>query len=145
MLPAGRTLPKFWACRQLQGAPHTAAAPAWHSQSAQAGALPVQAVRAFTLPPAAAAAHVSALHQLSSAGGDGAWAAGLQADCEEHLGRFVDAASRGAAAEDPAKAEWQACTAAFTAGEASSNHTPHESCLRLPLAPPTDSDGHRPC
>ena len=90
-------------------------------QSPHAAVLPLQAVRAFTLPPAAAAAHVCALHQLSSAGGDGAWAAGLQADCEERLGRFVDAASRGAAADDPAKAEWQACTAAFTAGEASSS------------------------
>ena len=138
MLPAGRTLPEFWACRPLRGAPHTAAAPAWHSQSPQAGVLPVQAVRAFTLPPAAAAAHVSALHQLISAGGDGAWAAGLQADCEERLGRFVDAASRGAAAEDPAKAEWQACTAAFTAGEVSINQTPHDYQLCVLLAPCND-------
>ena len=114
------------------------AVPAWRGKSAQASALPVQAVRAFTLPPAAAAAHVSALHQLSSAGGGGAWAAGLQTDCEERLGRFVDAASRGAAAEDPAKAEWQACTAAFTAGEVSINQTPHDYQLCVLLAPCND-------
>ena len=79
----------------------------------------MQAVRAFTLPPAAAAAHVSAIHQLSAARGDGAWAPVLQKDCEEHLGRYVDAASKGTLTGDAAKAEWQACTAAFTAGEAS--------------------------
>ena len=77
-----------------------------------------QAVRAFTLPPTAAAAHVSAVHQLSGACGEAAWAATLQHDCEEHLGRYVDAASKGTSAPS-GKAEWQACTAAFTAGEAS--------------------------
>lgn len=77
----------------------------------------MQAVRAFTLPPAAAAAHVSAIHRLSAACGDGAWAPTLQRDCEAHLGRYVDAASKGTLAGDAAKAEWQACTAAFTAGE----------------------------
>lgn len=76
-------------------------------------------MRAFTLPPAAAAAHVSAIHQLSAACEDGAWAPVLQRDCEEHLGRYVDAASKGTLTGDAAKAEWQACTAAFTAGEAS--------------------------
>ena len=78
-----------------------------------------QAVRAFTLPPAAAAAHVSAIHRLSAACGDGAWAPMLQRGCEAHLGRYVDAASKGTLAGDAPKAEWQACTAAFTAGEAS--------------------------
>ena len=78
-----------------------------------------QAVRAFTLPPPAAAAHVSAIHRLSGACGEGAWAGVLQKDCEERLGHYVDAASKGTLASDSAKAEWQACTAAFTAGEAS--------------------------
>jgi hypothetical protein len=75
-------------------------------------------VRGFTLAPTAAAVHVSAVHQLSGACGEAAWAAALQRDCEEHLGRYVDAASKGTSAPSN-KAEWQACTAAFTAGEAS--------------------------
>jgi len=82
----------------------------------------LQAVRSFTLPPSAAAAHMSAVHQLSAACGDAAWAADLQRDSEKHLGHYVDAASKGIMAGDAAKAEWQACTAAFTAGEASHLH-----------------------
>ena len=98
----------------------------WHGLTLRAWRFSVQellqAVRSFTLPPSAAAAHMSAVHQLSAARGDVAWAAVLQRDSEEHLGRYVDAASKGTMAGDAAKAEWQACTAAFTAGEASRPH-----------------------
>ena len=82
-----------------------------------------QAVRAFTLSPGLAAAHVLALDQLSAAGSPGSradgWARGVLAACEEHLGRFVDACgSRKAAASDgTASADWQTMMAIFTAGE----------------------------
>ena len=79
----------------------------------------LQAVRTFTLPPAAAAAHVSAIHKLSAASEECSWAPVLLTDCERHLGNYVDAASKGTLDGDAAKAEWQACTAAFTAGEVS--------------------------
>ena len=94
--------------------------------SSEHGPLAVQAVRTFTLPPAAAAAHVSALHQLSGACGDASWAPALLALCEAHLGSYVDAASKGNLAWDAAKAVWQACTAVFTAGEARAHILTHQ-------------------
>ncbi|BDA42617.1 probable condensin complex subunit 1 at C-terminar half [Coccomyxa sp. Obi] len=93
---------------------------------AQAAALAgdlLKAVRAFTLSPGLAAAHVLALDQLSAAGSPGSradgWARGVLAACEQHLGRFVDACGNGkvAASDDTASADWQTMTAIFTAGE----------------------------
>ena len=90
-----------------------------HSSGVPCGCVTLQAVRTFTLPPAAAAAHVSAIHKLSAACEDSSWAPALLTHCERHLGNYVDAASKGTLLGDAAKAEWQACTAAFTAGEVS--------------------------
>lgn len=80
-------------------------------------------MRAFTLSPGLAAAHVLALDQLNAAGCSGSradgWARGVLATCEEHLGRFVDACGNGkaAASDGAAAADWQTMTAIFTAGE----------------------------
>ncbi len=92
-------------------------------------------MRAFSLQPAAAAAHVLALDQLSARGGtkpgagakSGGWTAEVLGACEEQLARYVEAhdSQPGSAwqqengGEDAGMtaADERAAIAVFTAGE----------------------------
>ncbi|KAK9813253.1 hypothetical protein WJX72_011494 [[Myrmecia] bisecta] len=98
-------------------------------QAAQLAADLLQAVRTFALPPAAAAAHVAALSQLSQAQNSGeqagqlgtmdAWGGDVCRAAEGLLGGYVEhygeSAARANAAMTPE--DWQAATALFIVGE----------------------------
>ena len=100
---------------------------------------PLQAVKSFDLPAAAAAAHVAAVAQLAGpavAGNPagrpeglagGTWAGAVLDAAEARLGAYVEshgggargpASSRGGP-EDMLAGDWRAATALFTVGEAS--------------------------
>ena len=102
-------------------------------------------MKAFTLQPALAAAHVLALDQLSasatSAGpdGPGGWTAEVLTCCEEQLAGYLEAHSQGggaaaglpADAEEMSPADSGAAAAVFAAGEVQRWSSP--PCCMMPV------------
>ena len=84
-------------------------------------------MKTFQLQPAAAAAHISALAQLSSAqapakgssGAMGGWCAAIMGAAEGVLSQYVETGGEGRPVEETEmrRPDWKAVTAVFTVGQ----------------------------
>lgn len=84
-------------------------------------------MKTFQLQPAAAAAHISALAQLSSAqalvkgssGAMGGWCAAIMGAAEGVLSQYVETGGEGRPVEEAEmlRPDWKAVTAVFTVGQ----------------------------